>query len=77
MPPRACCPVCTNSVGAPSGDSVERLIRRADEALLAAKRAGRNCVVVAESPEAESLASSATIPMADAELAEPALSACE
>jgi diguanylate cyclase (GGDEF)-like protein len=60
-----------------SGDSVERLIRRADEALLAAKRAGRNCVVVAESPEGESLASTATIPTEDAELAEPALSACE
>ena len=60
-----------------SGDSVERLIRRADDSLLAAKRAGRNCVVVAELREVESLQLIAAASLAGAELVEPALSACE
>jgi len=60
-----------------SGDSIERLIRRADDALLAAKRAGRNCVVVAELPPCESFQSNPVTTTVAAELAEPALSSCE
>jgi diguanylate cyclase (GGDEF)-like protein len=44
-------PYLTISVGAAlfqAGDSAEQLIARADEALYLAKRAGRNCVVLAE-----------------------------
>jgi diguanylate cyclase (GGDEF)-like protein len=59
------------------GDSVERLIARADDALLAAKRAGRNCIVVAEPPQKGTLALNAATPQAVVEVAEPALSPCE
>ncbi len=59
------------------GDSVERLIARADDALLAAKRAGRDCIVVAESPKKGTPTWGGTTALSVVDVAEPALSSCE
>jgi diguanylate cyclase (GGDEF)-like protein len=56
-------------------EGVERLIARADDALLAAKRAGRNRVVAAESLQESSVSSAISLTVV--EVAEPALSSCE
>jgi len=59
------------------GDSVDRLIGRADDALLAAKRAGRDCVVVAESPQEGTLSLGVATARSIVEVGEPAFSPCE
>jgi diguanylate cyclase (GGDEF)-like protein len=58
-------------------DSVDRLIGRADDALLAAKRAGRDCVVVAESPQEGTLSLGVATARSIVEVGEPAFSPCE